>query len=345
MVVVGRVDRVERHGTVLLAHLDVSHVARGSMNVSDGVLFLAESLHQTPPVGQLGQRVLAFLEPSGREAPVLTAAFQGAAVLPVFAEGGEELVGATEWGRIQLPQSLCQPRPASSNFFACVARLKDVLKALRLPPDASKVRPPAVFRVLRRQCEPCDLERWTRPSSSMTRACGSVTDRKSRALAEPCIKDALREDAPFTVAIQRPGIDSEIITAFVREPSGAREFWYDSSVEGGPDCAASVRVRDCAAIALANSEGWLRCRRPGRWRQLCSQADARVEILEVGGTANQLLCSENCETEFVNCGLGARPGLDGGVVPSADGPDLLCARDGDTMQCQAESQWPSKAPH
>ncbi len=346
VVVVGRINRVERQGSVAVARLEVIYLARGSTNESKSFVFIAGSLEQRPPVGQLGQRVLAFLEPSGREVPPLRTAFGGAAVLPIFTERGEDFVGATGWGDLQLPVALCRPKTVPPSFFDCEARLSDVLKSIHLGrAEVPRAASPAVFRVLRRECATCNLETWVRPSVAVQKACGAASDSASRAVVESCVKTAVRDAKAFSVTLHLGGIDSEIVTAFFKESSGGRQFWYDSSVEGGPECAASVRVRDCGAIVLLDGRELLKCERPKAWRTLCSQADARVEVLDRGGPAENLDCSEESGRDFSDCVLGSRSGSDGGVHPSAQGPDLLCAHDGDKLECQAESEWPSKAPY
>lgn len=77
-------------------------------------------------------------------------------------------------------------------------------------------------------------------------ACGLVAYGQDPASAWACAERAEKKGAPYWVAIQRDGIDSDFWVAALLTPSGMRYILhYDSNPRGGPDLMPKFVRESC----------------------------------------------------------------------------------------------------
>jgi len=185
-------------------------------------------------------------------------------------------------------------------------------------------RKPATFRVRMPTCAPCDLKDWV----DKTAARDGLDCGESSQQGFACARKAAVEKKPFRFVYELQGIDSKILRAFVQTGQERFELQYDSSINGGNMCAATVHRRKCAAIAPVGAEDGpnsLGCVDPGPLQELCSQESSRKEALDPPRDVALLRCSRH-EEEYVLCGIGKAddPLAADMVMPAATGPNLIC---------------------
>ena len=324
----GQVERLERRAGRSIATMRVEYVGRGEPR--EWITFLAEPIGEYEPSASVGKRMLVFLESTGQD-PSMKIAFNGRAVLSAFDKGGERYVATTnDSHRLQLPENLCDPR-VKFGLYGCSAKLSTVLRQAGLPPIRLQNLKHGTFRVVTRQCEPCELEPWVLQSTTSTATdCGSGTIDGANSFVVQCVGASVTSGEPFKVLLPKSGIDSKIVNAFTSDGRQAYELGFDSSIEGGGDCSARVSRWPCRSLDIhASDQDLLKCVDRGHTEALCSQYDSRVETLTAPRNVSDLRCEAGEHAAYFSCVVLPHGPRARKVIPSSRGPTLLCYSFGD----------------
>jgi len=328
IVAYGQVERLERRAGRSIATMRVEYVARGEP--AGWITFLAEPIGQYQPSANVGERILVFLESSEGDPP-MKIGFNGTAVLRAFSKNGKRHVATTNHLEgLQLPERLCEPN-VKFGLYGCSAKLSAVLTEAGFPSLRPRARTHGTFRVVTRQCEPCQLGPWILRSTSPSPSdCGTGTTNGASSLVIQCVRDAVASGKPFRVLLPKSGVDSEIVHAVVSDGRQVYELHFDSSIEGGGECSALVSRWPCGSLELHESEAaWLKCIDPAPRELLCSQHDARVEALTAPRDVSDLRCQASQDGTYMLCKVLPNGPRAGTVIPSGRGPSLVCYAHGD----------------
>jgi hypothetical protein len=198
---------------------------------------------------------------------------------------------------------------------------------------------PSSFRVTRTRCEPCRIEALaTQLAGSAAEDCGWARQEHERAGVQACAWRALEAGRPFRALVTGQGIDSIIVHAFVRTPTGAlAQLTSDSDPGGGlRACHALVTRTPCARLlAPPQGRGLLSCEGPGPLERLCDEQTRSTRESSDGEDARGLACNPlptGGDASFClrlpSPGGNVPPGLELTCEPfSSEAPDyLVCHR-------------------
>ena len=208
VIAIGQMESLDLRGERRLVTLRVEHVARGEL--PDVITFDAEP----PPGKRLSRefsRVLVFLEPTSQQRPGFRLALGGAASLRVVSRPAEDwalVVADASWAH------LCGPHSTKSG---CHTRLDRFLRDAGLRPF--KPRREATFRVYQpTQCGPCELEGYVKERIAPdSRDCGFTAEWEPDPRVLQCMRESSTAHVPFHMRMQRQGIDSQIVDAYVSD--------------------------------------------------------------------------------------------------------------------------------
>lgn len=330
---VGQVERIDGRRGRPLVTLKVEHVARGEL--PDVVTFYADAVGQGRTSVIIGRRFVAFLEPSHEEAPALQLASAGA--LLIISDKNESYVAAPRRGGLVLPAKLCDPG-APKGFGECLVRLDLFLRQAGLAPHKPSQGKAATFRrLLPRECEPCQLEdSLTKSAVPGSIDCGASTLGENSPELLRCVREALRDKKAFRATIPKQGIDSQLMDAFVSDGTRIHQVSFDSSVEGGPKCAAVVSRVACESLEFleAGSEQF-HCVNPTPPEVLCSQVATRVDSISPPEEVSTLRCAKKDKGgNYQDCAPHESEDGERKIIPPADGPDLLCSSGPSRLHCR-----------
>jgi hypothetical protein len=334
VVVLGRVERLENRNGRPVATVRVDHLVKGTSPTI--VTFFADPIGDFQPSATIGKSLVAFLEPSGQDAPPLQVSFNGAGCLTAFSRNGAYYVAMSKFGGVQFSREACEP-DVRLGLNSCAARLDRVLKSAKLPAPPKVPIGAATYRVRTRECPGCEFADWvarrTKPGAV---DCGRTSEGPATAAEVDCVRSSLAKKQPFTVVIVVQGIDSDIAMAYLSDGSSFEQLSFDSSVEGGGTCAALVSATACESIEVRSKQRvWLRCANPGAQKTLCSQSETRVEALTAPEDVSKLACNVEMTGGSFQCPTNP---TDPGKMshPPRSGPNLLCHRWTTYLQCDPE---------
>ncbi|EPX62145.1 hypothetical protein D187_010049 [Cystobacter fuscus DSM 2262] len=329
VVVLGQVESMDFRGERQFLTLQVEHVARGEL--PDVITFDAE-----PPKGQrssigLGERMIAFLEPTSQVQPRFRLALGGAAALKVIRDKAHATFSVEEGTWFHL----CDASPPGEHRV-CKVPLKRFLSDAGLRPFTPSRE--ATFCVIPRpQCEPCDLEEQLRKSGAADlKDCGTAPEQDTVPPILQCVRESLKARTPFLVRMPRQGVDSYLVDAFVSDGTHFRKMSFDSSTTGGPRCSALVFQRRCESLVLRESDApWLQCETPGRYEELCAQS-RRVYALGPAEKVSRLSCDPEGRRGMWLCDVLPAGARSGKHTPRPEGPDFICSTRSERLFCREE---------
>ncbi|MCP3138110.1 hypothetical protein [Pyxidicoccus xibeiensis] len=192
---------------------------------------------------------------------------------------------------------------------ALVSRLLPLALLASLAGCAGSARPASTYRVLRTECERCDLEALTRAlSGPEARDCGRAMDpsdagARARLDLSACVQEAQLQGRPFHATYALAGADAGLKATLARGPDGTLTLlWYDPDADGrGPTCGARIWRTPCARIRPDAQDGTLlACEPQGPREDACSEPATRRQEQEGPLDAAFLAC-EPTRNRDVSC--------------------------------------------
>lgn len=325
-IAVGQVEQIDGRRGRPLVTFKVEHVARGEL--PDVVTFYADPVRQHRLSVVIGRRFVAFLEPAHQEGPALQLVSAGAGALLIISEKNESYVASTRYSGLTLPAKLCDSS-VPKGLGECLVRLAPFLRQTGLAPLKPAKGKIATFRrFLPRECEPCQLEDQLAKSVAPGGLdCGASTLGKDSSELLRCVREALLKKKAFCATVPKRGVDSQLVDAFVSDGTRIHRVDFDSSIEGGPKCAAVVSRLACESLEFPEGGNeQIHCVNPSTPEVLCSQVATRVEKVSAPEEVSKLRCAEKKKGGRYNDCASQESG-DGQrkIIPPANGPDLLCS--------------------